>query len=233
MPRQRRFMTTAWRWLLGVTYPADAAQLERYAPPGCEVDTLEGSPRVSLVAFGFHDTRVGRFRIPGHVRFPEINLRFYVRHEGVRGVCFVRELVPRPAITLVARGLYNEPYRTVRMAEEVRDGAGDIHVCHRFGAGLGQRVEAVAAREATLPASDSAAYWLTHHSLGVGRSHRGALLRYRVDHEVWPLHEVTDLDLAVDFGAVYGSEWTHLTTAEPSHLTLAAGSPVHVYFPTP
>jgi uncharacterized protein YqjF (DUF2071 family) len=222
-------MTTEWRWLLGVTYAADAKGLEPHLPPGCELDALEGAPRVSLVAFGFHDTRVGRFRVPGHVRFPEINLRFYIRQDGVRGVCFIRELVSRPAITLVARGLYNEPYRTVRMREELLSPAG---VRHRFGPGLRQRIEAHAAPEGSIPSEGSAAYWLTHHHLGVGRNHRGELLRYRVEHEVWAVHEVTDLDLEVDFGAVYGPEWAHLTGAEPSHVTLAAGSPVRVYFPT-
>lgn len=228
-------MTTEWRWLLGVTYAADAALLAPYLPPGCEIDTLEGSPRVSLVAFGFHNTRVGRFRVPGHVRFPEINLRFYIRNEGVRGVCFIRELVPRPAITLIARGLYNEPYRTVRMWEEVLPALPDdprIGVRHRFGRGLHQRVQARASLEGALPARDSAAYWLTHHDLGVGRSHRGALQRYKVDHELWAVHEVEDLVVDVDFGAVYGAEWSHLTHAEPSHVTFASGSAVRVYFPT-
>jgi uncharacterized protein YqjF (DUF2071 family) len=229
MPRARRFMTAEWRRLLGVTYAEEAARLEPHLPPGCELDALEGAPRVSLVAFGFHDTRVGRSRVPGHVRFPEINLRFYVRHEGVRGVCFIRELVPLPAITLVARGLYNEPYRTVRMREELVAPAG---VRHRFGPGLRHRVEARAASEGSIPAETSSAYWLTHHHLGVGRNHRGELRRYRVEHEVWPVHEVTDLDVDVDFGAVYGREWSHLTGARPSHVTFAAGSPVRVYFPT-
>jgi uncharacterized protein YqjF (DUF2071 family) len=163
------------------------------------------------------------------VRFPEINLRFYIRHEGVRGVCFIRELVPRPAITLVARGLYNEPYRTTRMSEELLPPAG---VRHRFGPGLRQRVEARANPEGAVPDPASAEYWLTHHDLGVGRNHRGALRRYRVEHEVWRVHEVGDLDVDVDFGAVYGPEWAHLTGAEPSHVTLAAGSPVRVFFPT-
>ena len=227
--RARRFLTTEWRWLLGVTYAADADRLAPYLPPGCEIDTLEGSPRVSLVAFGFHETRVGRFRVPGHVRFPEINLRFYIRLDGERGVCFIRELVPRPAITLVARGLYNEPYRTARMTEEVTIGE-EIVVGHRFGSG--QRIEARARREGALPADGSAGYWLTHHHLGVGRSHRGALMRYHVAHELWPLHEVTDLRLGVDFGAAYGARWAWLNEAEPSHVTLAAGSPVAVYFPS-
>jgi uncharacterized protein YqjF (DUF2071 family) len=228
-------MTAEWRWLLGVTFAADPERLAPHLPPGCEIDTLEGSPRVSLVAFGFHDTRVGRLRIPGHVRFPEINLRFYIRHEGVRGVCFIRELVPRPAITLVARGLYNEPYRTTRMSEELLEPAAAdprVGVRHRFGRGLRQRIEARASAASRFPGDTSAEYWLTHHHLGVGRSHRGALMRYRVHHDLWPVHEVTQLDLDVDFGAVYGPDWAHLTGAEPSHVTFATGSPVSVYFPT-
>ena len=83
---------------------------------GATIDTLEGSPRVSLVAFEFRRTRVGGLAIPGHIHFPEINLRFYVRHGGERGVVFIRELVPRRAIATVARLLYNEPYQRVPMA---------------------------------------------------------------------------------------------------------------------
>lgn len=221
-------MTTEWRWLLGVTFASDAALLEPHLPPGCEIDTLEGSPRVSLVAFGFHDTRVGRLRVPGHVRFPEINLRFYIRLDGERGVCFIRELVPRPAIAWVARGLYNEPYASVPMAEEVAIGE-DVVVSHRFGDG--QRLKARASAHGIEPATDSAAFWLTHHHLGVGRSHRGRLLRYHVAHELWPLHEVTQLQVEVDFGAVYGPQWAWLGEAQPSHVTLAAGSRVAVFFP--
>jgi uncharacterized protein YqjF (DUF2071 family) len=227
--KARRFMTSEWRRLIGVTYAADAALLEPHLPPGCALDELEGSPRVSLVAFGFYDTRVGRFRVPGHVAFPEINLRFYIRHRGVRGVCFIRELVPLPAITLVARGLYNEPYRTARMREEPLPPAG---ARHRFGPGLRHRVEARAKPEGVIPDPASAEYWLTHHHLGVGRNHRGALRRYRVAHDVWALHEVTDLVVDVDFGALYGPQWAYLADARPSHVTFAAGSPVRVHFPT-
>src|SRR5918997_5965048 len=114
---ERRFMTTEWRALLGVTYPADEALLEPHLPPGCEIDQLEGSARVSIVAFQFRRTRVAGVAIPWHVNFPEINLRFYVRIGGQRAVVFIREFVSRPAITLTARLFYNEPYRTIRMKD--------------------------------------------------------------------------------------------------------------------
>jgi uncharacterized protein YqjF (DUF2071 family) len=62
--------------------------------------------------------------IPGHRRFDEVNLRFYVRRaaeDGTvrRAVVFIRELVPRRAIAAVARWLYNEPYLTVPMGHAI------------------------------------------------------------------------------------------------------------------
>jgi hypothetical protein len=74
---------------------------------------------VSMVMFDFLQTRVQGVRWPGCVNFPEINLRFYVRHAGQRGVCFVRELVPRRLIAWIARTIYNEPYQVARMQSEI------------------------------------------------------------------------------------------------------------------
>ncbi len=166
--------------------------------------------------------------IPFHVNFGEINLRFYVRLDGERGVVFIRELVARPAVSLVARAVYNEPYRTIRMRDEVIERDGQLGVRHRFGPRLRNRLEAWADAEAVVPEEGSAAYWLTHHSLGVGRSRDGRTRRYEVEHPVWALHEVRDLAVEVDFAAIYGPEWGFLVEAEPSHVTLAAGSAVRI-----
>jgi uncharacterized protein YqjF (DUF2071 family) len=232
---ERRFMTTHWRAVLGVTYPADEALLAPHLPPGCEIDRLEGSPRVSVVAFRFRHTRVGGVPIPWHVNFPEINLRFYVRIGGQRAVVFIREFVSRPAIALTAKLFYNEPYRTIRMkdwliAPTMWNGSR-LGVRHRFGPGLRNRLEAWADPVAQQPAPDSSAYWLTHHELGVGRGHRGRVSRYRVEHDVWGLHAIRDLRVEVDFAALYGAQWGYLADAQPSHVTLASGSAVQIYSP--
>ena len=76
------------------------------------LDRYDGSPYVSLVAFDFLETRVGGIPWPGFTSFPEINLRFYVRDGDRRGVCFVREIVPKALISFIARALYDEPYVT-------------------------------------------------------------------------------------------------------------------------
>ena len=110
------FLTAEWRRLVMLNFTIDPAVLEPYCPRGTEIDSWQGQTYVSLVGFLFLDTKVGGIAIPFHRDFEEINLRFYVRAtvdgEVRRGVVFVREVVPRPAITFVARWLYNENYVT-------------------------------------------------------------------------------------------------------------------------
>jgi uncharacterized protein YqjF (DUF2071 family) len=232
----RPFLTAHWHHVLAATFPVQERLLLPHLPRGAQIDELEGSPRVSIVAFGFRHTRVRGLAIPGHVTFPEINLRFYVRMHGERAVVFIREFVPRPAISLVARLLYNEPYRTIPMRELAiepgRGPRGRLGVRHTFGPRRQRnRIEAWADPIAREPAPKSAAYWLTHHELGLGRAHDGRTRSYRVEHPVWALHDVCDLRLDVDFGALYGPRWSHLTNAQPSHTTLAAGSAVRISAP--
>jgi len=228
---ERSFLTAEWHDVLGLTYPADAALLAEHLPRGAQIDELDGSPRVSIVAFGFRRTRVRGIAIPGHITFPEINLRFYVRLHGERAVVFIREFVPRRAISLVAGLVYNEPYRTIPMQHDVTKARDALHVRHRFGPRKGNLLEALAARTGRLPEPQSPEHWLTHHDLGVGRTRRGDARSYRVEHELWALHEVLTLRVDVDFGALYGPEWAHLATTEPSHVTLARGSAIRVLPP--
>lgn len=229
----RPFLTAEWRDLVGVTFPCPRERLAPYLPPGAEIDTLEGSPRVSLVAFRFARTRVLGVPVPGHIAFPEINLRFYVRFRGERAVVFIRELVPRRAIATIAKLRYNEPYVRVPMAcgreLDAGGGPGALRVWHRFA--QDSSVQVTAAATATVPAPDSAAHWLTDHALGIGRRRDGAAVLYHVRHPTWALHEIAGLDLDVDFAGVYGPEWAWLAGAEPSHVSLATGSAVTVSLP--
>jgi uncharacterized protein len=73
-----------------ISYAIAPGLLEPLLPPGCVLDLRDGSAFVSLVAFDFLETRVLGIQWPGFVRFPEINLRFYIRCGEQRGVCFIR-----------------------------------------------------------------------------------------------------------------------------------------------
>jgi uncharacterized protein len=222
------FLTAYWRHVVAATYEVEEERVAGYVPPGVELDRLHGVPRLSLVAFEFEHTRVHGVPVPGCVRFPEINLRFYVRYRGERGVVFIRELVPRRVVAFFARARFNEPYERTPMRCGVD---GELHVWHRFGPGLGCSVEAWTSGDESLPAEDSDDHWLTHHTLGVGRARNGGMREYRVEHPVWALRPVQRLDVYVDFERVYGREWAFLNERQPGHVTYAAGSPVAVFPP--
>ena len=101
------FLTAHWRYLAMLNYEIDPAVLRPLTPPGVELDAWNGKTFASMVGFLFLDTRVLGLPIPWHRNFEEVNLRFYVRRRDPaggwrRGVVFVKEIVPKPAIALDA-----------------------------------------------------------------------------------------------------------------------------------
>ncbi|HTO08358.1 MAG TPA: DUF2071 domain-containing protein, partial [Myxococcota bacterium] len=123
------FLTAEWRDLAMLNYEIDPAVLEPRVPAGTELDAWSGRTFVSVVGFRFLRTRVLGVPVPYHVDFDEVNLRFYVRRKSGadwrRGVVFVKEIVPRRAIALVARVAYAENYVAHPMRHSIRPMIGD------------------------------------------------------------------------------------------------------------
>ena len=80
------FLTASWRKLIMVNYEVPRELLLPHLPHGTELDLHNGRCYVSLIGFLFADVRLKGWRIPFHVKFEEINLRFYVRHVDEAGV---------------------------------------------------------------------------------------------------------------------------------------------------
>jgi uncharacterized protein len=185
------FLTATWSHLLNLTYRVPPALLQPHVPAGTTLEVQEGSAFVSLVAFDFLDTRVRGIKIPFHVDFPEINLRFYLRQGEQRGVAFLKELVPRPAIAWVARGLYNEPYEAARMISSLESSADGFTLRHAFR--YRRRpylIQAQAADSLSVPDAESIIHFFKEHEWGYGVDRKGRTLCYQVKHPVW---EVFDL----------------------------------------
>ncbi len=227
--KRKAFLTARWVNVVLLTYRVPGEILREYLPAGCELDLWEGEAHVSLVAFDFLGTRVRGVSVPGVRDFPEINLRFYVRCEGRRGVCFVREFVPSRLVAGVARWLYNEPYRAVRMKSETREEGGELCVRHEVVVG-GKKssLEVRAGRELWRPGKESVEYFFKEHEWGFGRERGGRLVRYRVEHPEWEVYRVRKVLVEWDWAGVYGEKWGVLRGTEPRHVMMAAGSGVEV-----
>ena len=106
-----------------LNYVVDPRLIMPLVPAENESDFENGETFLRVVGFLFLDTRLLGLPVPLHRDFEEVNLRFYVRRKSAdtwrRGVVFVRELVPRPAIALIARAFYGENYVAVPMKHEI------------------------------------------------------------------------------------------------------------------
>ena len=93
------FLSAQWRKLILVNYEIDSKILTNLIPNHTKLDLWNGKCYVSLVGFKFVDTKMLGLKIPFHINFPEVNLRFYVKYksgdEWKRGVVFIKEIVPK------------------------------------------------------------------------------------------------------------------------------------------
>ncbi|MDX2176671.1 MAG: DUF2071 domain-containing protein [Candidatus Sumerlaeia bacterium] len=223
------FLTARWEHLVLANYAMLPAVLAPYLPRGAELDLRGGEAFASLVAFHFLDTRVLGVPWPGFRDFTEVNLRFYVRAAGDRGVVFVSELVPQAFVAAMARLTYNEPYRAVPMGARLERAGGAVRVAHwlRFPFGT-QHIEVEAEDAPFVPDADSEAQWFKEHQWGFGTDHFGRAIRYEVRHPRWRVLPVRSQRIEFDFGKVYGEPFAFMSTTAPRSVFLAEGSAVAV-----
>ncbi len=234
MTIQAPFLTAEWRNLLMVNFEVDPGLLAPLLPYGTALDQHAGLTWVSLVGFQFRDTRVRGLRIPFHHSFEEVNLRFYVTRtvDGAtrRGVVFIRELVPRRAIALLARALYNEPYRALPMRHAVAGNPPMVSYGWRAGrtgrAGW-ETLSAQAKGDASIPPEGSHRSFITEHYWGYTRQRDGGTIEYRVAHPRWSVWDA-ELTRVPDLAPVYGAEWAR-ALSRPLTVLIAEGSSVEVF----
>ena len=237
----RVFLTGEWRYLAMLNYRVDAALLEPFVPHGTTLDDWQGTTYVSLVGFLFRDTRVLGVPIPLHRDFEEVNLRFYVRREADgevrRGVTFIKEIVPRPAIATVARLAYNEPYVALPMRHSIAarptldDAPSTVRYEWRQRAGWSAlTIEASGA--ATPLVAGSEAEFITEHYWGYTRQRDGGTVEYHVTHPRWRTWTVTAGTVQGDLSELYGEKLGAVLCQPPDSAFLAEGSAIAVHAPT-
>lgn len=215
-----------------LNYTIDPAILRPLVPVGTELDMWRDEAYISLVGFRFLNTRIKNVRFPFHSNFEEVNLRFYVRRkhgaEWRRGVVFVKEIVPRPAIAAVARLLYNENYISLPTRHNISSN-GELSVRYEWCfLGKWNHVEAVAQGDPKLIEKDSEEEFIAEHYWGYTGQRDGGTKEYRVEHPSWRVWRTTDASLEVDIAGIYGKEFESPLKNPPTSAFIAEGSKVTV-----
>lgn len=227
------FLTAEWLYLAMANYAVSPALLQPYLPPKTELDLFDGTCYVSLIGFRFWNTKVKGIAVPFHSNFEEINLRFYVRYkEGnawKRGVVFVKEIVPKFAITFIANTFYQENYQTMPTHSEIMSTPESLLVKYQWGKKLLYEIAVTADLQSHPIASNSIEEFITEHYWGYAKMRNNSTNEYKVEHPRWEVYPVKNYNIVCDFEKLYGSAFSILQQMQPLSVLLAKGSPVTVY----
>lgn len=237
------FLTAEWRNLIFANYAIDRRVLEPLVPYGTELDDFNGVYYGSLVGFYFEQVKMfGAVAVPFHREFEEFNLRFYVRRKTEtgwkRGVVFVKEIVPKAAISIVANTLYGEPYVTHPMRHIWQKEADNQQIAYGWKVGNDWnhiRVRADRVGHALTPGSEEE--FITEHYWGytardkkrsASRKSEGRTSEYEVVHPQWNIYPVQDFSVHCDIKTLYGAAFVPYFEGPPRSVFLADGSEVAI-----
>ena len=227
------FLNAEWRKLAIANYVIDPVVLKKYVPAGTEIDLWKDKCYVSLIGFMFLNTKLLGVKIPFHTNFEEVNLRFYVKrlenNTWKRGVVFIKEIVPKPALTFIANTIYKEHYETLPMKHSWEENSLNRTVSYLWKK---NKIWHSFTVQATLNSSEIKSYseteFITEHYWGYAKVTDSKTNEYEVTHPKWKQYLVTHSEINVDFGAVYGTDFEFINRLKPNSVMLIEGSEITV-----
>jgi len=227
------FLKAEWRKLAIANYLIDKDLLSNYIPAGTDLDLWNGNCFVSLVGFMFKNTKLLGIKIPFHSNFEEVNLRFYVKRfdqgEWKRGVVFIKEIVPKRALTFVANTVYNENYETLPMEHHWNADKEKRTVEYKWmHSGKWNSFHITASLNKFKLEPNSETEFITEHYWGYAKVNNSKSNEYEVTHPKWDTYKIIDYKIDVDFAKVYGSAFAFLNFENPTSVMLAEGSEITV-----
>jgi uncharacterized protein YqjF (DUF2071 family) len=198
-PHHVRFevMHMWWENLTFIHFGIDPERVQAVLPPGLTVDTLDGATWVGLIPFSMRVGTPGAHQLPVFGRFAETNVRTYVTGpDGTPGVWFSSLEASNLVATYTARLTYGLPYFWSAMSIEQRADEVAYRSIRRRPGPPGARHHSVVRIGDLIEPS---AITDTEHFLtgrwGLYSQWRGRLVYAPIQHDPWPLHRATVLEL--------------------------------------
>lgn len=189
LPEGPWIMAQRWHDLLFAHWPLPPEQVRRAVPAPLELDGFEGAAWVGVIPFRMSGVRL-RWTpgVPGLSRFPELNVRTYVRYQERPGVYFFSlDAGSRPAVA-AARRWYRLPYYRARM-EVQHDGDAVGYRSRRVHPGAAPAELNMTYRpigDPVLPRPGSLDHWLVER-YRLFTVHGGRVRAAEIHHPPWRL----------------------------------------------
>jgi len=228
------FLLSEWNNLIMANYAVPEELLSPFIPRKTELDFYKGKTFVSLVGLMFLNTKILGLSVPYHINFEEVNLRFYVRHNDhgnwKRGTVFIKEIVPRSAVSFFANFFYGEKYSTMRMKHSHVKKDDEIETSYEWKHENKWNKIAASSREKSLPLRmNGEEEFIVEHNWGYTKYNENKTYEYEVNHPRWDIFEVSNYTIDCDFSGIYGNEFSFLSDTAPSSVFMARGSEVKIY----
>ncbi|MEV0582864.1 DUF2071 domain-containing protein [Nonomuraea sp. NPDC050310] len=178
-----------WTTISFLHWPVPAERFR--VPHGLEVETFDGTAWLGVTPF------VTTIR-PGLARFPETNVRTYVRDaQGRRGVWFLSLEAGMLSAVLGGRAGYWLPYRWAEMSARLDGDRMSYRSLRRWPGRPGARCDADVEIGSALGDKDALATFLTER-YRLYTEVAGVLACADVEHRPWPLHQAKVVSLRQD-----------------------------------
>jgi uncharacterized protein YqjF (DUF2071 family) len=183
-------MYQSWNHISFLHWRCSAALLQDRLPAGLEVDTEGGSGWISITPFLLENLRTSWIPpLPWVSRFPETNLRTYVRGAAGPGIWFFSLDAARLPAVFAARATFGLPYYWAQMRVRVDDRSV------RYQSTRGR--EAATAIQISIGEpfrSDALSQFLTER-YRLYATYMDRLISVAVQHQPWPLRHARVLQL--------------------------------------
>lgn len=221
-------MLQDWADVVFLHWRVEPDQVQRLLPDGVMIDAFDGSAWVGLVPFSMENLGIPGLRpLPLVGRFPEVNVRTYVRHGTRRGVWFFSLDVDRVLPAVVARSAYGLPYCTGTTSHRRVGDVVTSSVQRTWPRPTGERpvgAEITVRTGDPLDGADPLVRFLTSRWALFSEGVRGGIRWAPVEHPPWPLHSAEVIQAEESLIAAAG---IHRPDDAP-HAMWSPGVPVRV-----
>lgn len=141
---------------------------------------------------------------------------------------FIKEIIPKPAITFVANTIYKENYQTLPMKHLWKEENNRLLVAYHWKTGLKWNAISIESEVEALPIEQNTQIeFIAEHYWGYAKD-TNKTTEYEVKHPTWKYYPVNNFSLDIDFLETYGKEFEFLQNNQPSSVFLLEGSDISV-----
>lgn len=222
-----------WNNIIMANYAVPKELLEPFVPYKTELDFFEGKTYLTLAGFMFLNTQMLGVGIPFHSNFEEVTLRFYVKSlvpdAPDRGVVFIKEIVPKYAISFFANTIFGQNYTTKKMKSFHKELPDCMETCYEWKNGdRWNKFYTKAVKRSTPVRLNDFNAFIADHYFGYRKGGDNKSYRYKVEHEPWDTFPVTSYEIDCDFPEVFGNEFSILNELKPKSVFLLKGSEIRI-----